>query len=198
MSWKELVGAYRSLVAAVESGESIEPAWESYKSIVAQCEANDRPYHLRGLIRQIETYAGDRDPADVAILDHGCGGGLTLLYLMVLGFTNVYGVDVDDSPCERWNRLMAEIMRRPDKRFFVYSGEELPIRTGTIDIVFSQEVLEHVHPDVLESYYAEEGRVLKPGGLALHSVPHRLVPYDSHTRPGSFTGSCRARRGSDC
>jgi SAM-dependent methyltransferase len=47
--------------------------------------------------------------------------------------------------------------------------------------VFSQQVLEHVMDDVIEAYYAEEGRVLKPGGLALHQVPHRLVPFDSHT-----------------
>ncbi len=43
-------------------------------------------------------------------------------------------------------------------------------------------MLEHVRPDVLDAYYAEEGRVLKPGGLAFHQVPHRLVPYDSHSR----------------
>ena len=48
--------------------------------------------------------------------------------------------------------------------------------------MFSQQVIEHLRDNVLDAYYREEGRVLKPRGLALHYVPHRLVPYDSHTK----------------
>ena len=48
--------------------------------------------------------------------------------------------------------------------------------------MYSQQVLDHVADDVLEAFYAEEARVLRPGGIAYHQVPHRLVSYDSHTK----------------
>jgi SAM-dependent methyltransferase len=58
----------------------------------------------------------------------------------------------------------------------------LPFADRMFDFVFSQQVLEHVRPDALEVYYREERRVMRPSAIAYHQVPHRLVPYDSHTR----------------
>ena len=48
--------------------------------------------------------------------------------------------------------------------------------------MFSQQVLEHVTDEVIDAYYAEEARILRPGGLAYHQLPHRWGPYDSHSR----------------
>jgi SAM-dependent methyltransferase len=41
---------------------------------------------------------------------------------------------------------------------------------GTIDIVFSNSVLEHMPPPVIEATFAEARRILKPGGVMFHSV----------------------------
>ena len=47
-------------------------------------------------------------------------------------------------------------------------------RTGlpaaSVDVVFSNSVLEHVPPDVIRALYDESRRVLSPGGLMFHSV----------------------------
>ena len=40
----------------------------------------------------------------------------------------------------------------------------------SIDVVFSNSVLEHVPPAVIESCLAEAMRILKPGGIVFHSV----------------------------
>lgn len=116
--------------------------------------------------------------ADILILDHGCGGGRALLCLLAIGF---HGVDVGGD-CEDWNRFLNNQLGLSGKRFFVYDGTSLPFSSRAFDFVFSQQVLEHVAPAVLENYYSEERRVMKPGGIAYHQVPHRLVPYDSHTQ----------------
>jgi SAM-dependent methyltransferase len=41
---------------------------------------------------------------------------------------------------------------------------------GSIDLVFSNSVLEHVYPDVLPAMFDEAMRILRPGGAAMHSV----------------------------
>jgi SAM-dependent methyltransferase len=42
--------------------------------------------------------------------------------------------------------------------------------TGSVDVVFSNSVLEHVPPDALHACFAESMRILKPGGIVFHSV----------------------------
>ena len=107
--------------------------------------------------------------------------GFTLFYLFALGYRGIHGVD-PSSPCEIWNRLLAGECGITEQRFWVYNGLSLPLGDNSVDVIFSQQVLEHVEPHLLEAYYAEEGRVLKEGGFAYHQVPHRLTPYDSHSR----------------
>jgi SAM-dependent methyltransferase len=156
-------------------------AWTSFAEIVRETEGQP-PYHLRTLVETVREAADPRSPSDLQILDHGCGGGAALLYLSALGYTGVHGIDLESGTAERWNRLMDEVLGIKEKRFFVYDGSVLPFADGSQDVIFSQQVLEHVRPAVLDTYYAEEYRVLKPGGIVVHQVPHRLAPYDSHTR----------------
>lgn len=181
MSWVRIVEAYRHLDTAIRAGDPLQEPWQEFCDVVRETREAP-PYHLRALVRNLDTCRGSKEPSAVRILDHGCGGGLTLLYFAALGYTNISGVDVGDSICERLNRLTSEILGHGEKRFFVYDGHQLPFEDRSFDFVFSQEVLEHVSPDVLSDYYGEEHRVLVPNGFAMHSVPHRLVPFDSHTR----------------
>lgn len=182
MSWSEIKLSYQNLVAALDN-DSLSLAWREFTYVVENCPT---PYHLLLLLKRCDSLRGGRSRDELVLLDHGCGGGLTLLYLAALGYRNVYGVDLLSSNCERWNLLFIEILGMSKKRFFVYDGTKLPFADKTVDLVFSQQVLEHVHPDVLPLYYQEEARVLREGGVALHSVPHRLVPYESHTNTWFF------------
>ena len=165
---------------ANEAGQPLADLWASFVSAALASEAAP-PVHLE-LILSILRQAGRGRPRDeLVILDHGCGGGFTLLYLLALGYRSIHGVD-PGPPCENWNRLLASECGIAEQRFWMYDGLTLPLGDDSVDVIFSQQVLEHVQPHLLESYYAEEGRVLKEGGIAYHQVPHRLVPYDSHSR----------------
>jgi SAM-dependent methyltransferase len=122
----------------------------------------------------------DKPRSEIRILEHGFGSGSALLYLLALGFIRIHGIDLG-GPDAALNRIAAAAgLAAPP--FAIYRGPKLPYADGSFDFVFSQQVLEHVAPAVIDAYYAEEARVLVPGGLAYHQVPHRLVPYDSHTR----------------
>lgn len=50
-----------------------------------------------------------------------------------------------------------------------YDGNTIPYRDKAFDIVFSSNVLEHVHD--LDAALRESQRVLKPDGLAIHILP---------------------------
>ena len=72
------------------------------------------------------------------------------------------------------------------------SGLELPFRTGSIDICFSSNVLEHV-PDPWRMG-DEMVRVTRPGGLVFLSFNNWLAPNGGHeTAPWHYLGGDRAR-----
>jgi SAM-dependent methyltransferase len=59
-------------------------------------------------------------------------------------------------------------------------GERLPVRSASADLVVAFDVLEHVRGD--EGLFAEFGRVLKPGGSFVFSVPLHPALFDSFDR----------------
>lgn len=179
VSLTEIKNAYRTMVQAAQAGTEISGAWQAFAAVVRSAETHP-PHHLRLLLSKLDAYRGSRRRSQIAILDHGCGGGLSLLFLAALGFTDVFGVDLGGNQAVL-NRLIAVARNSDEPRFCSYDGRHLPLPDSCIDVVFSQQVLEHVDDSLLGCYYGEEARVLKGGGLAIHQVPHRLTPYESHT-----------------
>ena len=58
------------------------------------------------------------------------------------------------------------------------SGDRLPLADGSIGTILCSEVLEHVEDDV--SLMREMARVLKPGGVAVITVPSMYYGFDSY------------------
>jgi SAM-dependent methyltransferase len=179
MSWSELVKAAQEIEAAQDSRERGARAWTTFERLVHQYEGND-PYQIQFPLDALKRVQGDRARSDIAILDHGCGRAVKLLYLFALGYTQIYGVDIR-ADVTGWNRFLQNQFGISEPRFLRYDGKHVPLPDSSIDFLMSLQVVEHVRSDVLQSYYAEEGRLLKPGGVAYHQVPHRLVPYDGHS-----------------
>jgi SAM-dependent methyltransferase len=57
-------------------------------------------------------------------------------------------------------------------------ARELPVRTGSMDLVTAFDVLEHIEEDYLAA--AEITRALRPGGTALISVPADMALWSAH------------------
>ncbi len=73
------------------------------------------------------------------------------------------------------------------------SGTELPVRSGSVDVCYSSNVLEHVSEP--EAMLAEMCRVTKPGGTIFASFTPWYSPWGGHeTAPWHFLGGEYARR----
>jgi|688.fasta_scaffold311808_1 ubiquinone/menaquinone biosynthesis C-methylase UbiE len=85
----------------------------------------------------------------------------------------VYAVDIADQ-------------RNPDNpspanmELVVYDGYNLDvIPDNSIDLVFSDQLIEHLHPDDSRDHFILIRRILKPGGIYLIRTPHAMGgPHD--------------------
>jgi len=61
----------------------------------------------------------------------------------------------------------------------VYDGYTLDLPDDSVDVVFSYQFIEHLHPDDVPLHFALVRRVLKPGGVYVFATPHRFSgPHD--------------------
>ncbi|MHB1080834.1 MAG: class I SAM-dependent methyltransferase [Prosthecobacter sp.] len=91
----------------------------------------------------------------------------------------VIGVDISDQ--------RAEAESKPDNlELIVYDGYELNLPDGSVDVLFSYQFLEHLHPDDVDAHFKLARRLLKPGGVYVFDTPHRFSgPHDVSRHFGS-------------
>jgi SAM-dependent methyltransferase len=94
------------------------------------------------------------------IVDIGCGTGATLLALSRIG--QVVGLDES-------SLALAFCRGRGDKHLIRASATEVPLANECADAVTMLDVLEHLDDD--KAAMAEVARILRPGGMAMFTVP---------------------------
>jgi SAM-dependent methyltransferase len=110
-----------------------------------------------------------RPPEGLQILDIGCGLGM---YTQAFSrySEQVYGTEVEHE------RAVQALERATGVVHAV--GECLPFRSNTFDLVFNNEVIEHVSDD--RQTAREMVRVTRPGGHVVTFCPNRLWPFETH------------------
>ncbi|MBT5400725.1 class I SAM-dependent methyltransferase [bacterium] len=117
---------------------------------------------------------------NVRILDYGSGGGQLVAFLHLIGYTNISAVDIySEERVNGLNRLFSKAKMR-GIIFYSYDKITLPFENDQFDLIVSQQVIEHVSN--IEQYISECHRVLSRNGRALLDFPHKMVPFDTHTR----------------
>lgn len=141
----------------------IKELWD----IVPDREA--RQYSSQVLISKLkESWSGAR----LRVLDLGCGDGKSIDWFKGCGLdVDWKGLDIEDSP-------EAKSRKRTDGEFRSYNGVDIPFDDSSFDVVFSNQVFEHVrHP---ETVLREICRVLCKGGIFMGSVSY-LEPFHSYS-----------------
>jgi SAM-dependent methyltransferase len=103
------------------------------------------------------------------ILDNGCGLGTYLDALSPYTMQR-FGLEIEHE------RAVAALTTATGIVEGV--GEDLPFADDSFDLVFSNEVIEHVRDDA--RYAAEMVRVTRPGGRILIFCPNRWYPVEQH------------------
>ncbi|MGI8904147.1 MAG: class I SAM-dependent methyltransferase [Solirubrobacteraceae bacterium] len=136
--------------------------------------------------RRIFTHLLDRELAsrrDATILDVGCGAGGMLAPLARYG--EVTGVDT--------SRELVEICRgRGFERVEVASAYELPVPSGTVDLITLFDTIEHVADE--DRALRECRRALRDRGLVFLSVPAYQFLYANNDRVAHHERRYTARR----
>ena len=110
---------------------------------------------------------------EATVLDVGCGPGYGADHLAGTA-RRVVAVDLLDTVVTR----ARDVYKRPNLDFFVMRAERLGFAPGTFDAVVSHEALMYVAPD--DECIAGLRRILRPGGIAIVSVP-----WNAEHREGS-------------
>jgi len=113
----------------------------------------------------------------------GCGDAAVSFAVAPL-VHDVIGIDVQDK--------LIDYARAPANFRFVKlaDGVTFPIESASIDVVSSDQLLEHLHPQDVRAQLREITRVLKPGGRYICTTPsavtgpHDITMYFGYTAAG--------------
>jgi SAM-dependent methyltransferase len=142
--------------AATRAADTVtERVYERLKAVLAPGLRNSHYQYLDALL--------DESRAARAWLDLGCGHNVVPDWMDVpaIRLEPLAGVDLDLAAL----RLNGHVRFRA-----LASGEALPFRSGSFDLVTANMVLEHVAAP--ERLFREVGRVLNPGGRFLIHTPN--------------------------
>lgn len=97
----------------------------------------------------------DEIPRDARILEVGCNMGTQLMLLQQMGFSNLYGIEIQSYALDRAKQ------RVPGAKLTQASGLSIPYADQFFDLVFTSGVLIHIAPADLPSAISEIHRTTK-------------------------------------
>jgi SAM-dependent methyltransferase len=108
---------------------------------------------------------------ETKFLEIGTGDGALAVAMAAL-VEKVYAFDVSPS-------LLPDTTRPANCEFCIFEGLEIPLAGGSIDVAYSNDVMEHLHPDDALDQLRSICDILRPGGVYICITPNRLSgPHD--------------------
>jgi SAM-dependent methyltransferase len=125
----------------------------------------DQATQRRRCERQLGLLRGFLRPESV-YLEVGAGD-CYLAMAVAGGVRHAYAVDVSEA-ITRGNGCPANFS------LLLSDGTSIPVPTESVDVAYSNQLLEHLHPDDAVHHLQEVYRALAPGGVYICATPHRF------------------------
>ncbi|HXP52938.1 MAG TPA: class I SAM-dependent methyltransferase, partial [Bacteroidia bacterium] len=107
---------------------------------------------------------------DKVVLDAGCSFGGKTFFWAEQGCASIIGLDLDEKRINHAKEYAAS-KNRTDVKYVQGNLLKLPFETDTFDIIFLDDVVEHIDRNILTEALKECKRVLKPGGRLCIEFP---------------------------
>jgi len=130
------------------------------------------PYAVSGLFELVaESFRPGR------MLEIGCGDGRLSVALATTG-CYVVGLDVSELQIEAAQKLSEKRGVQSLCAFVLEDFTSFEDALG-FDVILSDQVIEHIHPDEVDDFFSKSFRLLHPGGVLIISTPSRITgPHD--------------------
>ena len=115
------------------------------------------------ILPDLPLVCGNRSPAEMRILEIGCGAGR-----MTRGLSEIFGlVDAVDVSAEMVAIARTALAGHPNVSLHVNNGVDLSLfGSAEFDFVFSAIVFQHIpSKSIVTNYFREAARLLRPGGV---------------------------------
>jgi SAM-dependent methyltransferase len=157
------------------------------------------PEAERRQVERLLVILGPHLKPDIEYVEFGAGS-CALAFTVAPRVRRVRVVEIAD-------QIPASVARPENFELVLYDGFTLDLPEGTADVVFSEQFVEHLHPDDAERHFALVHRILRPGGRYLLRTPERWTgPHDIsrwfsdaprgfHLREWSYADLVRTARG---
>lgn len=106
-------------------------------------------------------------------LDFGCKFGHVVPQALGMGARTAVGIDVEEEYVAMANRIFGRLY--PGANFHRTDECLIPVPSESVDCLLANEVISHINPMFLETFYAEASRVLRVGGHILISDGNNLA-----------------------
>lgn len=148
--------------------------WEAWPAAEAIEQAAQHADERRRFLEVLERCVHEASPR--VIVEVGCGSAIDLALLTRHAPVLALGVDFSAPGVA----VARDVARRLDARvrFCVGDTFTLPLRAGSVGLLFSQGLLEHFRDP--RPALAEQARVVAPGGALVVSVPQAFTGYTLH------------------
>ncbi len=109
--------------------------------------------------------------ANTVFLEVGAGG-CQLSLALTSRVKRVIAIDVS-------NEITAHVQPPPNFELVISNGTSIPVAPGSVDVAFSNQLMEHLHPDDAAEQLREIYTALAPGGTYLCFTPNSMSgPHD--------------------
>jgi SAM-dependent methyltransferase len=135
--------------------------------LAARRTAEDVKRTVDEQLARLEPYIGP----DTVFLEVGAGG-CQLSLALTSRVKRVIAVDVS-------NEITAHVKPPPNFELVISNGTNIPVPPGSVDVAFSNQLMEHLHPDDAAEQLREIYTALAPGGTYLCFTPNSISgPHD--------------------